>query len=247
MKITIITASFNNNKTIAQCIESVINQNYSNIEYIIIDGKSTDNTVAIAKNYSDKISRIISEADEGMYFALNKGIKIASGDIIGFLHADDFYSNNSVIENVISYFEKFKTDSVYGNLQYVKKESENRIIRNWTAGEFKFENLKNGWMPPHPSFFVKKEVYRKFGLFNTNYKIASDYDLMIRFLGKHKITTSYLPEVIVQMRWGGKSNKNIRNIITKSKEDYNAIKTNEIGGLKTLFLKNFSKLKQFLK
>ncbi len=246
MKISIITTTYNNEQTIAQCIESVVNQTYDNIEYIIIDGKSTDNSLTIAKNYSDKISRIISEKDEGMYYALNKGIKIASGDIIGFLHADDFYENNKVIENIVLQFKEFNTDSVYGDLQYVKKNNANSVIRNWKAGKFSFKKLKTGWMPPHPSFFVKKEIYNKYGLFNTDLKIAADYDLMIRFLGKHKISTHYLPKVIVKMRWGGKSNKNIKNIIAKSKEDYKAIKTNKIGGLRTLFLKNFNKIKQFI-
>jgi len=246
VKISIITATYNNKKTIAQCIESVVNQTYSNIEHIIIDGQSTDNTLTIAKNYSEKISRIISEADQGMYYALNKGIKIASGDIIAFLHADDFYVNNEVIEDVISQFEKLNTDSVYGDLQYVKKNNTNLVIRNWKAGDFNFKKLKFGWMPPHPSFFVKKEIYNKYGLFNTDFKIAADYDLMIRFLGKHKISISYLPKVIVKMRWGGKSNKNIKNIISKMQEDYKSIKQNNIGGFRTLFFKNFGKIKQFI-
>jgi len=246
MKISIITVTYNNEQTIASCIESVVNQTYNNIEYIIIDGKSTDNSLTIAKNYSDKISRIICEADEGMYYALNKGIKIASGDIIGFLHADDFYENNKVIEDIILQFKEFNTDSVYGDLQYVKKNNANSVIRNWKAGKFSFKKLKKGWMPPHPSFFVKKEIYNKYGLFNTDLKIAADYDLMIRFLGKHKISTHYLSKVIVKMRWGGKSNKNIKNIIAKSKEDYKSIKTNKIGGLRTLFFKNFNKFKQFI-
>ncbi|MBN1250828.1 MAG: glycosyltransferase [Bacteroidales bacterium] len=247
MKISIITAVYNNESTIKKTIESVINQTYTDIEYIVIDGKSTDNTLNLVKNYSENISRIISENDEGMYYALNKGIKLASGEIIGFLHADDFYSNNLIIEKIANEFKKSKSDSLYGDLQYVRKADTNKIIRNWKSGEFIFENLKKGWMPPHPTFFVKKEIYKKLGVFDTSYKIAADYELITRFLGKYKISTVYLPIVIVKMRWGGKSNNNIKNIIIKSKEDYKSIKKNEIGGIYTLFLKNFSKIKQFVK
>jgi len=245
MTISIITATYNNQTTIEHTIQSVLNQTYPNIEYIIIDGLSTDSTLNIIEKYKNKISKIISEADKGMYDALNKGIEIATGKVIGFLHADDFYTHNRVIENVLEAFKTENTESVYGNLEYVSAINSNKIIRHWKAGQFSLNKLKKGWMPPHPTFFVKKEVYDKLGGFNLKYKIAADYDLMLRFLGKHKISTAYLPEILVKMRWGGKSNRSLTNIIQKSREDYIALKENNIGGLGSLFYKNFRKLGQF--
>jgi len=245
MKISVITVTYNNQQTIEQSIQSVLNQTYKDIEYIVIDGNSTDETLKIINKYRDKIALIISEADKGMYDALNKGIMKASGDIIGFLHADDFYPSDKILEKVEHTFKVYASQSVYGDLDYVSAENPEKIIRKWKSGKFEFNELRKGWMPPHPTFFVLREVYWKYGFFNLNYKIAGDYDLMLRFLGKHKITTAYLPEVLVKMRWGGKSNKSIKNIILKSKEDYKALKNNKIGGLYSLFMKNFRKINQF--
>ncbi len=245
MKISIITATYNNEKTIEQTIQSVINQTYQDIEYIVIDGNSSDNTLKIVDKYRKRISHIISEADNGMYDALNKGIMKATGDVIGFLHADDFYPESSIIEKVEYTFKVYGTQSVYGDLDYVSADNPQKIIRKWKSGKFKINELKKGWMPPHPTFFVLRDVYWKYGFFDLNYKIASDYELMLRFLGKHKISTAYLPEVLVKMRWGGKSNKSIDNIILKSKEDYRALKNNNIGGIYSLFMKNFRKVGQF--
>ena len=245
MKISIITATYNNEKTIEQAILSVLAQTYKDIEYIIIDGNSMDSTLQIVNKYRGQIAQIISEADKGMYDALNKGIMKASGDVIGFLHADDFYPENTIIEKVEHSLKVYGTQSVYGDLDYVAQEDTGKIIRKWKSGEFRFEKLKKGWMPPHPTFFVLRDVYWKFGFFNLNYQISADYDLMLRFLGKHKISTAYLPEVLVKMRWGGKSNRSIKNIIIKSKEDYMALKRNKVGGLYSLFMKNFRKVGQF--
>jgi len=245
MKISVITVTYNNQQTIEQSIQSVLNQNYKDVEYIVIDGNSTDDTLSIINKYRDKIALIISEADKGMYDALNKGIMKATGDIIGFLHADDFYPSDKILEKVEQTFKIYATQSVYGDLDYVSPQNPKKIIRKWKSGKFEFNELRKGWMPPHPTFFVLREVYWKYGFFNLNYKIAGDYDLMLRFLGKHKITTAYLPEVLVKMRWGGKSNKSIKNIILKSKEDYKALKNNKVGGLYSLFMKNFRKINQF--
>ncbi len=247
MTITIITATYNSALSIEDCIKSVLSQTYKNIEYIIIDNCSTDTTLDIAKSYDEKIDRIISEPDKGIFDALNKGIQIASGDYIGFLHADDFYADNEVIENVAKLLTEKETDSLYGDLQYVGQKNSSRVIRNWIAGEFTKKKLMNGWMPPHPTFFVKRSCYRKLGLFNLDYKIAADYELMLRFLGKHSISTCYLNNVLVKMRTGGTSNKSLKNVIRKSKEDLKAIKENNMRSYYTLVLKNLRKINQFLK
>jgi len=247
MKFSIITATYNSEKTIKDAINSVASQTYQNIEHIIIDGASTDKTVSIINNNPGKVSKIISEPDKGIYDALNKGIKNASGDVIVFLHADDIFTENSIIENAAILFTEKQTDSIYGDLQYVLKEDTDKIIRYWKSGEFTFSKLKKGWMPPHPTFFVKKEIYEKFGLFDTNFKIAADYDIILRFLGKYQISTSYLPKVMIKMRIGGESNKSIKNILKKMKEDVKALKNNGLGGRTTVFLKNISKIPQLFK
>ena len=247
MKISIITSVFNNTEFIEDCIKSVLKQNYKNIEYIIIDGGSTDGTIDVIKKYEEKISKYISEPDKGIYDALNKGIKLTSGDIIGFLHADDFYANNSVLETVVLHMTKHDVDSCYGDLFYINKSNPNKVIRHWKSRPYKDGLFKMGWMPPHPTFFVKKEIYDKFGYFNTEFKIAADYELMLRFLEKYKISTHYIPDVFIKMRIGGVSNRSLKNIFIKSCEDYKAWKINNLnGGISTILLKNLSKIPQFL-
>ena len=242
MKVSIITSVFNNEKHIEDAINSVLNQTYKNIEYIIIDGNSTDNTKKIIEKYLDKIDVFISEPDKGIYDGLNKGIKNATGDIIGFLHSDDIYYDNKVIEKVVNNFNE-NIDGVYGDLVYIK---ENKVIRYWKSGEFNIEKLKKGWMPPHPTLFLKKSIYDKYGLFDLDFKIAGDYDFILRVL-KNNLNLKYIPEVLYKMRVGGASNKNIKNIIQKSKEDLKALHKNQIGGFDVLFKKNISKIGQFVK
>ncbi len=245
MRISIITATKNSEASLETCIKSVINQNYGDIEYIIVDNCSTDNTLDIAKSYVDDIARIISEPDNGIFDAMNKGIKLASGDIIGFLHSDDFYAQNNVVETVVQKFANDNCQAVYADLQYVSRKNNNRIIRKWKAGNYTKASFAKGWMPPHPTFFVKRECYLKFGLYNTDYQIASDYELMLRFLHKHNISCSYINEVLVKMQVGGTSNRNIKNIVNKSKEDLDIIRRLGVGGVKTLVVKNLRKVAQF--
>jgi len=247
MKISIITATFNCEDTIKDCINSVISQQYDNIEHIIIDGASTDNTLDIVNSFSNKIAKVISEPDSGIYDALNKGIANATGDVIGLLHADDIFYNNNIIGEIVDVFTNNNTDSVYGDLQYVAKSDTSKVIRYWKSGEFNLGKLKKGWMPPHPTFFVKKEVYNKYGNFDTSFKIAADYDLILRFLGVNKISTIYLPKIITKMRVGGESNKSLKNILLKMKEDHKALKKNKIGGVFTILFKNISKIPQLFK
>lgn len=243
MKISIITACYNADATIERTIKSVLNQSYKNIEYIIVDGGSSDKTLDIIERYSQGISNMVSEPDKGIYDALNKGVMLATGDFIGFLHADDAFASSHVIKKIAHLASN--SDAVYGDLQYVSEND--KVIRHWESGLFSLKALKRGWMPPHPTLYIKRELYNQIGHFNLEYKIASDYDFMLRLLSVPNIKVSYLPEVVVLMRVGGASNKSISNIIKKSKEDYKAIKRNKIGGFRTLFMKNFGKIGQFFK
>jgi glycosyltransferase len=247
MKVSIITSVWNNKNTIEDAIKSVLSQNYSDIEYIVVDGASSDGTVEVIKKHEDKISIFVSEKDKGIYDGLNKGVELATGDIIGFLHSDDIYADENIISEVVEAFEKNNTDSIYGDLVYVDKEDTNKVFRYWKSGDYSFKKLTNGWMPPHPTFFVKKEFYDRYGKFDLSFGIAADYDFMLRMLGKYKITTSYLPKVLYKMRVGGASNRTIKNIIQKSREDIKALKNNNIGGIHTIVMKNLSKIPQFLK
>jgi len=248
LKVSVITAVFNGAKTIQDCIKSVSGQIYPNIEHIIIDGGSTDGTLEVIKRYTEKRVNIVSEPDNGIYDALNKGIRQASGEVIGLLYSDDFYAHDRVIEKVADIFMKYNIDSCYGDLQYVDKNNPDKVIRYWKSSQYRHGKFKYGWMPPHSTFFVKKEIYNKYGYFNTNFKIAADYELMLRFLEKHKISTYYTPEVFIKMRIGGTSNRNIKNLIIKSNEDYRAWKVNNLnGGFYTILLKNLCKIPQFFK
>lgn len=246
MKISIITAVFNNQTNISECLESVKNQTYENIEHIVIDGGSTDKTLEIINSHRDNIGKIISEPDKGIYDALNKGIKNATGEIIGFLHSDDLFFNNQVIKKVIDTFRANKCDVVYGDLIYVSRNDVNKTIRNWKSCSFDKKLLKKGWMPPHPTMFVKREIYNTYGLFNTDYRIAADYDFILRVMGSGNLKCEYIGDIITKMRVGGASNKSLKNIWRKSKEDLMALRVNKIGGILTLFRKNFSKVKQFI-
>ena len=247
-KISIITVSFNSAKTIKNTIESVLNQIYTNIEYIIIDGGSTDSTIKIVKSFGDKISFLISEKDNGIYDGMNKGIKASTGEYIGILNSDDFYPNNSVIQDVVNCLLENKTESLYGDLIYVDSEKTDKIIRYWNSGKFDLNKIRKGWMLPHPTFFVKKEIYTKFGLYSEKLKSAADYEMILRLLYKHKISVNYLPKIIVNMRDGGYSNRSIWSRLKGNNEDVMAWEMNGLKISKLLrFRKPFSKLKQFIK
>jgi len=247
LKVSIITSVYNNKETIEDSIKSVLSQTHEDIEYILVDGASNDGTVDIIKKYKDKISFFVSERDSGIYDGLNKGIELATGDIVAFLHSDDIYNDENVIKEIVELFKSEDVDSVYGDLVYVDKVDTSKIFRYWKSGEFTVERLKKGWMPPHPTFFVKRELYEKYGKFDLSFKIAADYDFMLRMLGKYQISTAYLPKVLYKMRVGGASNRSIKNIIQKSKEDIKALRNNKIGGYSTLFMKNVVKIPQFFK
>lgn len=245
MKISIITSVYNNKETIAEAIESVLSQTHTNIEYIVVDGASTDGTVEIIKQYADKITTFVSEPDKGIYDGLNKGLALATGDVVGFLHSDDLFQDENVLDKISEAFKKDDMDSIYGDLTYVSKEDTSKVVRYWKSGAYGLKKLENGWMPPHPTFYVKRKVYEKFGAFDTSFKIAADYDSILRFLGREGITTRYIPEVLVKMCVGGESNKSLKNLILKTQEDLRAIKNNEVGHIRSIFFKNLSKIPQF--
>ncbi len=245
MKVSIITITYNSGATLKDTIESVVNQSYGDIEYIIVDGKSTDNSLSIIESYKDKISKVISEKDQGLYDALNKGIALATGDLIGIIHSDDFYTNKFVIDKIVKSIQENNSDAVYADLYYVDKVDTNKIFRKWKSGNYKDGQFLNGWMPPHPTFFVKRSCYEKFGSFNLSFVSAADYELMLRFIHKHKINLSYLPEFIVKMRVGGKSNVTLKNRIRANKEDRKAWIVNGLNPkFYTLYLKPLRKIIQ---
>jgi glycosyltransferase len=245
MKISVITVVLNRADTIRTTIESVINQSYDNIEYIIIDGGSTDGTMDIVHSYKDKIDVIISEKDNGIYDAMNKGLSFASGDIVGFLNADDHYANSLVLEKVAEKFKGNNIDAVFGDTVFV--DEKNKVIRYWKVGKFKRFKIKLGWMPPHTTFFVKRNIFHQCGGFDSSYSISGDYELAVRLLWKFNIAVSYIPEVLVNCRLGGATNKDIKSLIRSSMEVYRVIKTHKIGGILTLIIRLLSRIPQFVR
>lgn len=245
MKVSIITATYNSAKTISDTLQSLNEQNYQDIEYIIIDGASIDNTLDVIKQQCPRVTTIISEPDKGIYDALNKGVRVATGDIIGFLHSDDLFAYSDAVKDIVSQLKKSDCDALYGDLQYVSKDDTENVIRLWKSGTYTKEKLKNGWMPPHPTFYMKRDLYEKFGLFDLSFKIAADYDSLLRYLWTNNVTMTYLPKVVMKMRVGGASNRSLKNIIQKTKEDITALKNNKIFWPSALFLKNLSKISQF--
>jgi glycosyltransferase involved in cell wall biosynthesis len=247
LKVSIITVVYNNYKTIADTIESVLQQTYDDIEYIVVDGASSDGTVEIVQQHLSQISKFVSEADGGLYEAMNKGISLATGDVIGFLHADDFFSSSNVVSQIVSAFQECETDSIYADLVYVDRLNVSKIVRNWKSGQFNKRKFLYGWMPPHPTFYVKREIYERLGVYNTTFKSAADYELMLRYLYKHNISTTYIPKCFIKMRRGGKSNLSIGNRLKANREDHQAWLENKIQAkIYTRFLKPLRKLVQFL-
>lgn len=246
MKVSIITATYNSAATIHDTLESLNKQSYDNIEYIIIDGASSDNTLEVIKQQCPRVTTIISESDKGIYDALNKGIKAATGDIVGYLHSDDLFAYPDAVKDIVAKFENSNCDAVYGDLQYVSKDNVDNVIRLWTSGTYAKEKLKNGWMPPHPTFYMKRELYNKLGVFDLKFKIAADYDSLLRYLWANDVTLSYLPKVVIKMRVGGASNRNLKNIIQKTEEDIHALKNSGLFWPRAVLFKNLSKIPQFL-
>lgn len=246
MKVSIITVVFNGEKTIQTAIDSVAAQNYSDIEYIVIDGGSQDTTLEILNRNKYRINVLISEKDDGIYFAMNKGIQLAKGELIGILNADDFYQDRNVVSDVVEQIKSTFSEGVYGDLVYVDKNDTSKVIRYWKAGKYFRNDFLWGWMPPHPTVFLKKTVYEKFGLFNTKFISAADYEFLLRIMFKYHVHLDYLPRIITRMREGGKSNISFQNRIKANNEDLLAWKINGLNPyFFTTYLKPIKKIKQF--
>lgn len=246
MVISIITVVFNGESTIKDTIESVLGQDYPNIEYIIVDGQSTDRTIEIVQSYGIRISRFMSEPDAGLYDAMNKGIELASGDVIGMLNADDVYASPTVISEVARMFVNPNTDAVYGDLLYVDHRDTSLVRRNWKAGLYKPGGFYHGWMPPHPTFFIRREWYSKYGGYRLDLRSAADYELMLRMIHKFHAKPAYLQKVMVRMRVGGISNVSFFNRVMANTMDRKAWRVNQLTPYPhTLLVKPLRKIFQF--
>ncbi|MGB3619295.1 MAG: glycosyltransferase family 2 protein [Catalinimonas sp.] len=248
MKISIVTVSYQAADTIRDTIESVLRQDHPDVEYIVIDGGSTDGTPDLVRSYGGRIARFVSEPDRGLYDAMNKGIAQATGAVVGILNADDFYTHPAVLSRVAARMEAQRADTLYADLEYVDREVTDRVTRTWRAGPYRPGSFRWGWMPPHPTFFVRRALYDRLGTFRAGeFRRAADYELMLRFLHKAGAATTYLPETTVRMRAGGESNSSLRNRLEANREDHRAW---AINGLRvnplTLILKPLRKIGQFL-
>jgi glycosyltransferase involved in cell wall biosynthesis len=244
--VSIITPTYNSAATLADTLRAVAEQSYRSVEHLIMDGGSTDTTADIVSGFPH-VSRFISEPDRGLYDAMNKGIRIASGEILGILNSDDFYAGTDIIEKVVELFRDPEIMAVYGDLQYVDAVNTDKVVRCWKAGEYNKRQFFYGWMPPHPSFFVRRQLYSNYGVFDTSFRYAADYELMLRFLLRYGAKAAYLPEVVVKMRTGGHSNASWRNRWRANREDRRAWTVNGlIPYFFTIPLKPFRKLGQFL-
>ena len=247
MKVSIITVVYNGAAHIRDCIDSVLNQTYANIEYIIIDGQSSDGTVGIIREYGTKIARFVTEPDKGLYDAMNKGISLATGEVIGLLNADDFYRHERVIENMVATFKRTESDAVYGDLIYVDRDDPKRLKRYWRAGRYRTGAFRWGWMPGHPSVFARRTLYDQYGVFRTDMKSAADYELLLRFIHKNKAKLAYMNEVTIVMRAGGVSNSSLANRLRANQDDRVAWKLNGLNPyFFTMWLKPLRKIGQYI-
>lgn len=247
MKISLITVAYNSEETIEETILSVLSQKNINLEFIIVDGGSSDSTCDIIEKYNDKIDVFLSEKDNGIYDAMNKGVRLASGEVLGILNSDDVFASDDVLFSVSNAFSENEIDALYGDLVYVDRYDISMIKRKWISGEYTEGDFKKGWMPPHPTFYVKRSVYESYGLFNLEFSSAADYEIMLRFIHKHHIKIYYLAMIMVKMRQGGQSNASFSNRIKANREDKKAWIVNGLKpGPLTMLLKPLSKLGQFI-
>lgn len=245
MKISVVTAVMNGGASLPKAVLSLRRQTHEPVEHVVQDGGSTDGTLDYLAEHGHPGMVLQSEPDEGIYDAINAGISRATGDVIGLLHADDFLAGSEVLASVAEALQDPDIDGVYGDLEYVARDDTGRVIRYWRAGEYGSQRLARGWMPPHPTLYLRREVFARAGLYDTSYQISGDYDGMLRWLTKGKVRLAYIPQVMVRMRIGGTSNRSFAQMLRKSREDYRAIRRHNVGGIGTLLAKNLSKLPQF--
>jgi glycosyltransferase involved in cell wall biosynthesis len=249
MKISVITAVYNRAGVVARALASVADQTHADVEHVIVDGASTDGSLEVMRRSRARALSIVSEPDAGIYDALNKGILRATGEVVGLLHSDDVFADAQVLADVAACFLNPAVNLVYGNLDYVARSDANRVVRHWHAGQPSPARLRAGWMPPHPTVFVRAGLYRQFGLFSTRYRIAADYELMLRLFLSGQVVHRYLPRVLVRMMLGGESNRSLAHIVRKSREDFHALKGNGFslaGAGYAVAMKNLQKVGQFI-
>ena len=245
MKISVVTVCFNSAATIADTLVSIAEQTHPDIEHIVIDGGSKDSTVALVQTHGTHVSHLLSERDDGIYDAMNKGLRLATGEFVGFLNADDMLATPDAMAAIARAAARTNADAVCGDLVYVNKDRPSEVVRYWRCGEFSPARLRYGWMPPHPTLYVRRSRLAELGLFDARLRIAADYDFILRYLGQPDIRVAYVPQVLVKMRTGGASNRSLGALIKKSREDLFALRKNHAGGLLTLLCKNARKLPQF--
>lgn len=244
MKFSIVTAVYNRERTIGDAISCLQQQSFGDYEHIIIDGASHDGTVAEVKRLADHRTRLVSEPDAGIYDAINKGVAMAQGDIVGLLHSDDIFAHRRVLETIAERFARDRCLIAYGDLDYVSKDS-GRTVRRWRAGPYNSRLLRRGWMPPHPTVFAVRSIFNELGVYDTNYRIGADYEAMLRYFGAHGEQAAYIPQTLVLMRTGGASNHSLRALLQKMREDRRSMRRHGIGGWPTVLWKNASKVIQF--
>lgn len=249
-RISIVTSVYNNVAEIRSAVESVLSQRGVDIEYILVDGGSTDGTLAILESYGRRIHKLISGPDRGIYDGLNRGIELATGDYIGFLHSDDLFADEHTLQRLFAQISQIERvdwpAAVYGDLVYVEKHNPDRIVRYWQSGPFSLRKLRNGWMPPHPSLYVRRDVMLQTGLFDITMRIAADYKFILQ-LFRQPLRFEYVAGVVVRMRTGGASNRSLKAMLRKTREDREALRTAGMAPLRALLMKNLLKLPQFFR
>lgn len=248
MKITLITVSYNSAATIGDTLRSVAEQTHPDIEHIVIDGGSKDGTLDIVREQGQRVSLCVSEPDRGIYDGMNKGLRRASGEFVGFLNADDVLADPEAIARMASLLERSpQADALYADLVYVKADDLQAVVRHWHSGVFARASLRRGWMPPHPTFYLRRSRLADIGEFDIRLRIAADYDFMLRCLSRPDFSVVYLPGVLVRMRTGGASNRSLQALVRKSREDLGAMRRSGVGGIGTLICKNLRKIPQFVR
>lgn len=246
MRFSILTVTWNRAATLGDALDSLSAQTWADYQHIVQDGASTDGTLALLDSRPDPRREVVSARDGGIYDALNRALARVTGDVVGVLHSDDLYAHPAVLERVARRFAETGADAVYGNLDYVAADDPRRVIRHWRSGDYDPAKLRRGWMPPHPALFLRRSVIDRWGGYDTTYRIAADYDTILRYFGRGGISAAWLPEVLVKMRVGGESNRSLGRILRKSREDLRALRANGVGGIGTLAAKNLSKIPQFI-